>query len=90
MRLQQWAEDKLLRLHTTDSKEISKLLSIVDRDILEAQRAASLDWKFSIAYNAALKLCTILLYAQGYRTGSRGHHYYTIQYDTVFTFDSGR
>jgi uncharacterized protein (UPF0332 family) len=79
MRLQQWVDNKLLRLHTTNSGEISKLFSIVDRDIIEAKRATSLDWQFSIAYNAALKLCTILLYAKGYRTGSNGHHYYTIQ-----------
>lgn len=79
MGLQQWVDDKLLRLHTTNSREISRLLSIVDRDIIEAKRAKSLDWQFSIAYNAALKLCTILLYAEGYRTGSNGHHYYTIQ-----------
>jgi hypothetical protein len=79
MRLQQWVDSKLLRLHTTNSGEISKLLSIVDRDIIEAKRASSLDWQFSIAYNAALKLCTIVLYAEGYRTGSSGRHYYTIQ-----------
>jgi hypothetical protein len=69
----------LLRTYTTNSGEISKLLSIVDRDIIESKRADSLDWQFSIAYNAALKLCTIVLYADGYRTGSSGHHYYTLQ-----------
>ena len=79
MRWQHWVDNKLLRTYTTNSDEISTLLSIVDRDIIEAKRAGSLDWQFSIAYNAALKLCTIVLYAEGYRTGSNGHHYYTIQ-----------
>ena len=79
MRLQQWVDNKLLRPHETNVGEISKLLSIVDRDLLEARRVTSQDWQFSIAYSAALKLCTILLYAAGYRAGSNGRHYYTIQ-----------
>lgn len=80
MHLQHWVDNKLLRKHTTNSDEISTLISIVDRDVIEARRASSLDWQFSIAYNAALRLCTIVLYAEGYRTGSNGHHYYTIQF----------
>lgn len=35
--------------------------------------------EFGIAYNAALKLCTILLYAEGYRSERALHHYRTIQ-----------
>jgi hypothetical protein len=79
MRLQQWVDSKLLRPHETNAGEISKLFSVVDRDLLEARRVTSQDWQFSIAYSAALKLCTILLYAAGYRAGSNGRHYYTIQ-----------
>lgn len=36
------------------------------------------DWKFGIAYNAALKLCTILLYASGYRAEKALAHYHTL------------
>ena len=39
----------------------------------------SADWRFGIAYNAALKLCTILLYAEGYRPEKTLQHYRTIQ-----------
>ena len=39
----------------------------------------SADWRFGIAYNAALKLCTILLYAEGYRSEKNLQHYRTIQ-----------
>jgi hypothetical protein len=44
------------------------LLSIVDRDLKDArEQAISPDWRLGIAYNAALKLCTVLLHASGYR-----------------------
>ncbi len=37
------------------------------------------DWRFGIAYNAALKLCTILLFAEGYKPERSLAHYRTIQ-----------
>jgi hypothetical protein len=43
------------------------LLSIVERDLLDAQGPISADRRFGITYNAALKLCTILMYASGFR-----------------------
>jgi hypothetical protein len=39
----------------------------VERDLDDTQRDISSDWRFGIAYNAALKLCRILLCAEGYR-----------------------
>ena len=39
----------------------------------------SSDWRFGIAYNAALKLCTILLHASGYRPEKTLQHYRTLQ-----------
>ncbi len=50
-----------------------------DRDIADAESGISPDWRFGIAYNAALKLCTILLYAEGYRPEKNLQHYRTIQ-----------
>lgn len=68
-----------LRPHTTSRQEIQDLLSIVERDLQDAEvNQLSADWRFGIAYNGALKLCTILLYTQGYRSGSRSHHMRTI------------
>ena len=54
---------------------------IVDRDLHDANAkgAISDDWKFGIAYNAALKLCTILLYASGYKPEKNLAHYRTLQ-----------
>ncbi len=39
----------------------------------------SADWRFGIAYNAALKLCLILLYSEGYEAERNLQHYRTIQ-----------
>ena len=80
MTLQKWAEYGWLRSHTTSPQEISDLLAIADRDIADAKSGGiSTDWQFGIAYNAALKLCTVLLYAEGYRAGQGLQHYRTIQ-----------
>ncbi|MBD3278241.1 MAG: hypothetical protein GF388_08075 [Candidatus Aegiribacteria sp.] len=58
--------------------EIQNLLVIIERDLKDSQKPVSVDWQFSIAYNAALKLCTILLRAEGYRPTHGNHHYRTI------------
>jgi hypothetical protein len=67
MSLEQWAKNGWLRPHKSSKQEIAGLLGIVDRDLKDAESDISSDWKFGIAYNAALKLCTILLHASGYR-----------------------
>ena len=70
MSLQQWEKNGWIRRHQTSSQEIAGLLAIVDRDLLDAQGHISADWQFGIAYNATLKLCTILMHAQA--TGRSG------------------
>jgi hypothetical protein len=79
MSLQQWADNGWLRPHKTSAGEIENLIKIVDRDLSDATEGISSDWRFGIAYNAALKLCTILLYASGYRAERSLQHYRTIQ-----------
>ena len=79
MSLAQWADNGWLRPHKTSAKEISDLLRIVERDLQDAAGSISADWRFGIAYNAALKLCTILLYASGYKPEKALQHYRTIQ-----------
>ncbi len=79
MTLQQWAENGWLRPHKTSAKEMKDLIHIVERDLKDAAEGISTDWQFGIAYNAALKLCTILLYASGYRAERNLQHYRTIQ-----------
>ena len=79
MNLQSWADNGWLRSHKTSPKEIAHLLYIVDRDLSDVGESISPDWKFSIAYNAALRLCTMLLYASGFRAEKNLQHYRTIQ-----------
>lgn len=78
MSLKQWADNGWLKPHRTSREEINNLLSIVERDLLDAKRDISPDWRFSIAYNAALKLCTILLCVEGYRPSRGAQHYRTV------------
>ena len=79
MRLQQWAANGWLRPHQTTPGQIADLLTIVERDIEDSDRDLSVDWQFGIAYNATLKLCTVLLYASGYRPEKNLAHYRTLQ-----------
>lgn len=68
MSLRNWWEAGWLQPHKTSPQEIRDLWQIVDRDLKDAASGGiSADWQYGIAYNAALKLCTILLYAEGYR-----------------------
>ncbi len=79
MSLESWAKNGWLRPHQTNRQQVTGLLAIVVRDLADAQSSVSADWQFGIAYNAALKLCTILLYASGYRPEKNLAHYRTLQ-----------
>lgn len=80
MSLKQWLNNGWLKPHKTSRKEIGNLLAIGRRDLRDAHDGGiSADWRFSIAYNAALKICTILLYAEGYRPTPTLAHYRTLQ-----------
>ena len=78
MTLQQWAESGWLKPHDASREEVANLLAIVERDLEEAAHAVSPEWRLGIAYNAALKLCTVLLHASGYRAAHGLQHYRTI------------
>ena len=79
MNLKQWADNGWLRPHTTSEEEIRNLVAMVERNLRDASENISADWKFSIVYNAALILCNMLLYSQGYRAARESHHYRVIQ-----------
>lgn len=79
MSLNDWHRAGWLKPHRTSPQQITDLFGIVDRDLQDAARGISADWKFGIAYNAALKLSTILLFAEGFRPEKTLAHYRTIQ-----------
>jgi len=79
MSLQDWHRFGWLKPHKTSFLELSNLLSIADRDIGDAgSDALSADWRFGIAYNAALKLCTMMLYDAGFMPEKNLAHYRTL------------
>jgi len=52
----------------------------VARDLKDSQaKDVSDDWRFAIAYNAALHAATAALAAAGYRASRENHHYRVIQ-----------
>lgn len=80
MSLENWLQNSWLVRHTTSRQEIANLLALADRDLVACQVAAlPADWKFTIAYNAALQAATASLAAAGYRAARDNHHYRVIQ-----------
>jgi len=85
MRLRDWLNNGWLHPHKTTAAQLAGLFAIVERDLANARtRQLSADWQFGIAYNAALKLCTILLYAEGFRPERNLAHYRTLQALPIF------
>jgi hypothetical protein len=80
MSLGDWRRNSWLVEHRTSPEEIAALVAIVERDLANAKVAGlSEDWKFNIAYNAALQAATAALAAAGFRAAREQHHYRTIQ-----------
>ena len=81
MSLEKWAEYGWLKTGRTSRDEIKSLLTIVDRDLKDANVAAiSEDRRFEAAFNAARTAANVALRASGYRTSTQvGHHVKTIE-----------
>ena len=80
MSLKSYEENAWIRRHETSKDEISRLLAIADRDIAESQTPGlGPEWRFGIAYNAALQLATAALAASGYRAARQNKHMRTIE-----------
>lgn len=79
MNLSAWAKNGWLLEHKSSGQEITHLLALVDRDLADCQNAAlSKDWRFNIAYNAALQCAKAALAASGHRASKGSHHYRVI------------
>jgi uncharacterized protein (UPF0332 family) len=67
--------DGRIRPHRTNRQEIAGLFQVVERDLADAAIVAlSADRRFATAYNAALQAATAVMYSEGYRAHSVGHH----------------
>lgn len=95
-----WERNGWLTPHRTSVNEVSDLLSVVHRDLIDsAAEILSSDWRMNIAYNAALQAATAALAIAGYRASREQHHYRVIQSlretlrtdaKTINTFDAFR
>lgn len=80
MTLQRYLENSWLRQHETSPQEIGELLAIADRDINQSQTPGlGPEWRFGIAYNAALQLATAALAAAGFQAERQNKHQRTIE-----------
>ena len=69
MSLSDWQRRGWLTPHTTSAREIGDLLALVQRDLHDSRApGVSADWRFNIAYNAALQSAKATLAAGGCRT----------------------
>jgi len=78
MSLDAWLANGWLVRHTASAQETADLLAAAARDLTDAKKDLSPSWRFAIAYNAALRLCTAALQAAGYRASRDQRHYRTI------------
>ena len=80
MSLSEWLKNGWLIEHRTSREEIEHLLELADRDLKDCgNQSLSVDWRFNIAYNAALQCAKAALAAAGYRTAKDAHHFRVIQ-----------
>lgn len=80
MSLQTYLANSWIRRHATSREEITNLLAIVDRDIAQSQTPGlGPEWRFDIAYNAALQCAVATLAAAGYRAERQNKHMRTIE-----------
>ncbi|OGU03581.1 MAG: hypothetical protein A2W29_01740 [Gemmatimonadetes bacterium RBG_16_66_8] len=78
MTLADWAARGWITPHATAVQEIHDLLAASQRDLADARKDLSPDWRFVIAYHAALRLCSAALLATGFRAAREQLHYRTI------------
>ena len=80
MSLKNWSDNGWLVEHSASDTEIGDLLKIADRDLRDCRvKGVSADWRFNIAYNAALQSSRAVLFACGYRAAREAHHHRVIQ-----------
>ena len=78
MSLARWVEHRWLLPHEAAASDVAALLAAASDDLKDARQDISPAWRFAIAYNAALRLCTAVLAAAGLRAARDQKHYRTI------------
>ena len=85
MSLDSLIEDGSIHPFKATPQEISRSMEIAHRDLNEAERilAETLDWSYSIAYNAVLQACRAYMFHRGYRAASFEAHKATLAFMLV-------
>src|SRR5437870_3520107 len=77
MSFQEWLKNGWVRPHQASREEVAGLLAVIQRDLTaSADPNLDSDWRFAIAYNAALQCAALALKAAGYEVpkGGGAHH----------------
>jgi len=80
MSLSDWLKNGWVTEQKSSRDEIRDLMAVIERDLHDCHTAGlSSDWRFNIAYNAALQAATAALAAAGFRAAREAHHVRVIQ-----------
>ncbi len=86
MTLSDWQKNGWLKSHATSPQEIAGLLALADRDLKDCRtKGLSDDWKFNIAYNAALQASSAALAASGYAVAKGDSNHFRVIQSLAFT-----
>lgn len=74
-------EGNIHSFHAT-KEEIARSMEIARRDLAHVEKILndSLDWSYSIAYNAVLQACRAFMFNRGYRPASSESHKVTLAF----------
>jgi len=86
MSLADWQKNAWVKPHETSPEEIADLLAVAARDLKDARaKGLSDDWRFNIAYNAALQTATAALAAAGYTVAKGDSNHFRVIQSLAFT-----
>ena len=73
MSLQAWQKNGWLRPHESSPAEVAGLLAVIARDLkTSGDKQLDADWRFAIAYTAALQCAAVCLHAAGFEVPKGG------------------
>ena len=86
MSLSDWQKNGWLKPHRPSRQEVVDLLGLADRDLKSAKvKGLDNDWRFNIAYNAALQAGTAALIASGYTVPKGDSNHFRVIGSLAFT-----
>ena len=91
MSFAEWQKNGWIRPHQPNGQEIASLIAVIERDLAtSADPNLDSDWRFAIAYNAALQCAALALKAAGYEVPKGGGaHHHTIESLRLTVGDDG-